>query len=66
MKGFILGVIVVIAVVVVLGSTVAHDVISEMGIDIGGDDSNPIGKIFGKASEITSSGSSSSRSPPKG
>ena len=60
MKGFLILVLVIIVAVIVLGSTVAHDVVSELGVDIGDGNSNPINKILNKANEFTTSKKSNS------
>ena len=60
MKGFILLILAIIAVILVVGGVVAYEVMHEAGIGDG--DSNIIEKIFNKVRNVESSGSQSSNS----
>ncbi len=62
MKGFILLILAIIAVILVAGGVVAYEVMHEAGIGIDDADSNIIGKIFDKVSNVESSESSNSNS----
>ena len=61
MKGFILVVLAIIAVLLV-GGAVAHEVMNEAGVGIDSTDSNIIGKLIDKVRNVESSGSSNSNS----
>lgn len=62
MKGFILLILAIIAVILIAGGAVAYEVMHEAGIGINDADSNIIGKILDKVSNVGSSGSPSSNS----
>ena len=62
MKGFILIILAIIAVVLVVGGATAIHVISDSGIGSDDGESNPIGKVMDKVSNVASSGSSDSDS----
>jgi hypothetical protein len=62
MKGFILVILAIIAVVLVVGGAVAYEVMNEVGVGVDDVDSNLIGKLFDKVRNVESSGSSNSNS----
>ena len=62
MKGFILVILAIIAVVIVAGGAAALHVMSQVGIGIGDIDSGNIGDVVDKVSNVASSDSSSSSS----
>ena len=62
MKGFILVILAIIAVVIVAGGAAALHVMSQAGIGIGDIDSGNIGDVVDKVSNVASSDSSSSSS----
>jgi hypothetical protein len=62
MKGFILLVLGIIAVLLVVGGAVAYNIMSETGIGIDGIDSSTVEKITDKVSNVASSDNSESSS----
>ena len=66
MKGFILAIFAIIAVVVIVGGVGAYHIISEAGIGDGDGDSNMVDKLMDKVSNVGSSDSSDSDSSSSG
>ena len=58
MKGFLLLILAIIVIIIVGGGAFAHNLIQDIGADVDNIDSNPIGNIIDKISNVASSESS--------